>query len=211
MRKVFGTWALVGLIAFAPVAVLSVGQTAFAALPQPGDDLFGIYAGTNFNEDPSDDNPPYVDAVPGAVTVYVYLTNVTAPTIGAYEFALNYSGGTTPQILEMVLPPESIDLGNGKDFVVVLETPLPPDPFGHVILMSLTYLVTETAPVQIAVGPTSTPMLQNQISYLEAAMSPHIRAMNPLSGSFDDPIFSFNPTNPAVESTSWSDIKSKYR
>ena len=173
---------------------LLIPYGGFTAVPAPGDDLFGLYAYDNFNDDPSDDNPPCVDSGVGLVVVYVYLTNVTGPSIGAYEFALSCTGGSAPVMVDQGLPPQGVNFGSGNEYIVGVGTPLLPDQYGHAILMSPTYFVSDLSPVYVFVGPTSIPCVPDQISYVEYDDPSIIHAMNPASGDFANIIFIFNPT-----------------
>ena len=198
-------WALIAII-------LSVSHGGLAAVPPAGDDVFGMYADNNFNDDPSDENPPWVDPAYGLVTVYVYLTNVTGPAIGAYEFALSYTGGLAPVVVDAGLPPQGVNFGSDNEYIVGVGTALLPDQYGHAILMSPTYFVVDTEWVNVYVGPTSIPTVPDQISYVEYDDPSIIHAMNPASGSFGMRIFSFNDGGcPAVECVTWTDVKIAYR
>ena len=208
METAFYRVTILALVAI----ILSVSHGSFAAVPAPGDDLFGIYGNNNFNDDPSDENPPWVDPASGLVTVYVYLTNVTGPAIGAYEFALSYTGGLAPVMVDQGLPLQGVNFGSANEFIVGVGTPLVPDQYGHAILMSPTYFVVDVSPVYVYVEPTSVPSVPDQISYVEYDDVSIIHAMNPASGDFANIIFIFNPTpDPAFGSVRWGEVKALYR
>ena len=171
--------------------ILLFSHSSLAAVPPLGDDLFGMYAYDNFNDDPSDENPPYAYPASGLVVVYIYLTNVTGPSIGAYEFTLSYSGGSAPVIVDEGLPPQGVNIGSDGEFIVGVGTPLLPDQYGNAILMSPTYFVSDGTPVHVFVGPTSIPIVPDQISYVEYDDPSIIHAMNPASGDFANIIFEF--------------------
>ena len=185
-KTFYGTAALT----FVAICLVSP-HSGLAAVPPPGDDLFGLYAYDNFNDDPSDENPPYAYPASGLVVVYIYLTNVTGPSIGAYEFALSYSGGSAPVIVDEGLPPQGVNFGSDGEFIVGVGTPLLPDQYGHAILMSPTYFVSDLSPVHVFVGPTSIPTVPDQISYVEYDDPSIIHAMNPASDDFANIIFEF--------------------
>jgi len=189
---------------------LSPAQSGFAAVPPAGDDLFGLYAFDNFNDDPSDDNPSFLDGL-GVMTVYVYLTHVTAPTIGGYEFALGYEPqAVAPVVVDVALPPDASYGGEGGEIVVILGSPFLPDEYGHAILATLQYFVSNTEEVLVRVSPISVPTMPDQIVYWEFDDPALVHIMNTPSGSFETPIFSFNLQVPVAD-TAWSGVKSLYR
>ena len=192
------------------VLALSTAQASQAAVPPAGDDLFGLYAFDNFNGDPSDDNPNFVDGL-GLMTVYIYLTHVTARTIGGYEFALSYEPqAIAPVMVDVALPPAGVDSGEENEFIVVFGSPFLPDEYGHAILATLQYLVSVTEEVLVRVGPVLVPTVPDQIVYIEFDDPALIHTMNTLSGSFETPIFSFNLQVPVAD-TAWSGVKALYR
>jgi hypothetical protein len=171
-----------------------------------------MYADDNFNDDTSDDNPTFLFIELGVVQVYIYLTNVSASAIGGFDFALAYTGpGEPPVMVDSGLPPYSINIAPPPEFMVGLGIPLLPDEYGHAILMSPTYFVYDSNPVYVLVTPTSTPLIPDQIVYVEFD-DPYItHIMNPASGNFVDPIFAFNTGLVAIEATTWSAVKGLYR
>ena len=190
---------------------LTLSHYVHAAVPPPGEDLFGMYADNNFNDDPSDENRPYVVGE-GLIQVYIYLTNVGWPDIGAFEFALAYSGaGEPPDIVDLGLPPQGVNFGSGSEYLVGVNTPLLPDEYGHAILMSPTYFVVDSDPVYVSVTPTSVPAVPDQISYAPYDDISIIFAMHPASGNFVDPIFAFNSELVSTEGATWTAVKALYR
>lgn len=198
------------LVALAALALLTP-QAGLAAMRPAGEDVFGIYANNNFNGDPSDENPPFVNPANGIVPVYIYLTNVTGPAIGAFEFALSYTGGPAPVVVDQGLPPQGVNFGSGNEFIVGVGTPLVPDQYGNAILMSPDFFVSDPSAVSIFVVPTSIPTVPGQITYVEFDDVSIQHAMNPASGSFDDRIFAFNEDIVENEGTTWTDVKALYR
>jgi len=207
MRRMISAFVLVALAALA----LLTPQAGMAAMRPAGEDVFGLYSLNNFNGDPSDENPPFVNPAAGIVQTYLYLTDVSAPAIGAYEFALSYTGGSAPVVVDAGLPPQGVNFGSGNEYIVGVGTPLVPDQFGNVILMSPQFFVSDPAAVSIFVVPTSIPTVPDQITYVEFDDVSIQHAMNPASGSFNDRIFAFNEDIIATENSSWSDVKSMYR
>ena len=208
MKNAKHTIFLAALVLFA----LPLSHYAYAAVPPPGEDLFGMYADDNFNDDASDENPTFVITDVGIVQVYIYLTNVGAPSIGAYEFALAYSGpGEPPIMTDLGLPPQGINFGTFPDYIVGVGTALLPDEYGHVILMSPQYFVFASEPAYVSVTPTSVPAVPDQISYVEFDDTSILHAMNPASGNFVDPIFAFNTGLVATEGATWTAVKGLYR
>ena len=190
---------------------LPLSHYGYAAVPPPGRDLFGMYADDNFNDDASDENPTFVIGE-GLIQVYIYLTNVWWPDIGAFEFALAYSGpGEPPDIVDWGLPPQGVNFGSGSEYIVGVNTPLLPDEYGHAILMSPTYFVADSDPVYVSVTPTSVPAVPDQISYVPFDDISIIFAMHPASGNFVDPIFAFNTGIVATASATWTAVKALYR
>ena len=186
-------------------------HNGLTAIPPDGEDVFGMYANDNFNDDPSDENPPYVIGE-GLIQVYIYLTNVSAPAITAFEFALVYTGpGEAPDMTDLGLPPSGgTNFGTPPDYIVGLATPLLRDEYGHAILMSPTYFVAHSDPVYVLVTPVSTPSIPGQICYAQTG-SIELFVMNPASGNFVDPIFAFNAGIVATENATWSAVKGLYR
>ena len=199
------------LVALAALTLLTP-QTGMAAMRPAGEDVFGIYANNNFNGDASDENPPYINpAGVGIEQTYIYLTNVIAPNIGAFEFALSYTGGSAPIITDQGLPPEGVNFGTGNEFFVGVGTPLVPDQYGNVILMSPQYFVSDQTPVSVFVGPVSIPHTPGEITYVEFDDVSIAHFMTPASGDFGARIFAFNETIVENEGTTWTDVKSLYR
>ena len=208
MKNAKHTIALAVLVMLA----LPLSHYVYAAVPPPGEDLFGMYADDNFNDDASDENPTFVFIDLGVVQVYIYLTNVSAPSIGAYEFTLAYSGpGEPPIIIDLGLPPGGMNFGSGNEYYVGFGIPLLPDEYGHAILMSPQYFVSNSDPVYVSVTPASIPSIPDQISYVEYDDTSIFHAMNPASGNFVDPIFAFNTGLLATEDATWSGVKALYR
>jgi hypothetical protein len=208
MQSVRRTVVLAALIAFAAPAV----PPAEAAVPPPGTDLFGMYADNNFNGDPSDENPTFVHVELATVQVFIYLTGISAPSIGAYEFALAYSGpGEAPYLSDDGLPAQAINVGTYPDFIIGVATPLLPDEFGNAILMAPSYFVIDPEPAYVAVTPTSIPYIPDQITYVEYDDPTIAHAMYPASENFVDPIFAFNTGLIGTSSATWSAVKALYR
>ncbi len=200
------------VLAVLVMLALPLSHYVYAAVPPPGEDLFGMYADNNFNDDASDENPTFVITDVGMVQVYIYLTNVSAPSIGAFEFALAYSGpGEPPIMTDLGLPPQGLNFGTYPDYIVGVGTPLLPDEYGHVILMSPQYFVFASEPAYVSVTPVSMPTVPDQISYMEFENTSVVHAMNPASGNFVDPIFAFNTGLVATEVTTWTEVKVLYR
>jgi len=192
--------------------VWPLSHYVYAAVPPPGEDLFGMYADNNFNDDASDENPTFVITDVGVVQVYIYLTNVSAPSIGAFEFALAYSGpGEPPIMVDQGLPFQGINFGTYPDFLVGVATPLLPDEYGHAILMLPQYFVFVSDPAYVSVTPMSTPSVPDQISYVDFYDSSTILPMYSASGNFIDPIFAINTGLVATEVTTWTAVKGLYR
>ena len=207
MKNARHTIFLAALVSLA----LPLSHYTYAAAPPPGEDLFGMYADNNFNDDPSDENPTFVIGE-GLIQVYIYLTNVIYQSIGAFEFALAYSGpGESPVMTDLGLPPGGTNFGTPPDYIVGLAAPLFTDEYGHAILMSPTYVVLDSDPVYVSVTPTSVPWLPEQISYVPGGTLPILCVMHPASGNFVDPIFAFNSGLVATESATWSGVKALYR
>lgn len=182
-----------------------------AAVPPPGDDLFGLYADDNFNDDASDENPTFAYGV-GEVEVYVYLTNVSAQAVGAYEFGLDFSGPGQPPIwLYDDLPPGGINFFTPPEYVVGVAEPLFPDEYGHAILLVQHYFVVDSEPVYVTVTPISVPSVPDQISYVDWFDVNTILPMFSASSNFQDPIFAFNTGLVPAENSTWSEVKSLYR
>jgi len=208
MRKIEFLIALSALI----LLVFPLPQSIYGAVPPPGDDVFGMYADDNFNDDASDENPTFVFIELGVVQVFIYLTNVSAPTIGGYEFALAYdSSGELPIVVDAGLPPYSFNVAPLPEYVVGLAVPMLPDEYGHAILATPVYFVYVSTPVYVSVTPTSMPMVPDQIIYIEFDDTSIWHAMHPASGNFIDPIFAFNMGIVAVENATWTDVKALYR
>ena len=207
MRRMISTFVLVALAALA----LLTPQAGMAAMRPAGEDVFGLYSLNNFNGDPGDENPPFVNPAAGIVQTYIYLTNVTAPAIGAFEFALTYTGGSAPVVVDAGLPPQGVNFGSGNEYIVGVGTPLVPDQYGNVILLSPQFFVSDPAAVYTFVEPVSIPHTPDQISYVEFDDVSIVHAMNPASGSVNERIFAFNDTIVENEDTSWTDVKSLYR
>jgi len=207
MKNAKHTIVLAALVLFA----LPFAQYVNAAVPPPGEDLFGMYADNNFNDDASDENPTFVIG-DGVIQVYIYLTNVSAPAIGAFDFALVYTGGSAPIVVDEGLPPEGVNYSpNPNEYIVGVGIPLVPDQYGHAILMSPTYFVGDADPVYVSVTPTSIPVVPNQIVYVEFDDVSFVHFMNPASGNFVDPIFAFNTGLVAIASATWTAVKGLYR
>ena len=208
MKSAQHTIALAVLV----MLVWPLSHYVHAAVPPPGEDLFGMYADNNFNDDASDENPTFVITDVGVVQVYIYLTNVSAPSIGAFEFALAYSGpGEPPILVDQGLPFQGINFGTYPDFLVGVATPLLPDEYGHAILMSPQYFVFASDPAYVSVTPTSLPTSPGEILYMWGESMQILVYMNPASGNFVDPIFAFNAELVATEATTWSEVKALYR
>ncbi len=199
------------LVALAALALLTP-QAGMAAMRPAGDDVFGIYASNNFNGDAGDENPPYINpAGVGIEQTYIYLTNVTGPALGAYEFALSFTGGSAPIVTDAGLPPQGVNFGNGNEYIIGVGTPLVPDQYGNVILLSPQFFVSDQTPVSVFVGPVSLPHTPGEITYVEFDDVSLSHFMTPASGDFADRIFAFNETIVENEGTSWTDVKSMYR
>ena len=132
------------------------------------------------------------------------------PAIGAFEFALSYDG-VAPVVVDAGLPPQGVNFGSGNEYIVGVGTPLVPDQFGNVILLSPQFFVSDANQTDVMVEPTSIPTVPDQITYVEFDDVSIQHAMNPASGSFVDRIFAFNGVIVDNEGTSWSDVKSMYR
>ena len=85
-------------------------------------------------------------------------------------------------------------------------TPLLPDEYGDVILMSSSYFVYDPEAPYVSVMPTSVPNIPDQITYVEYDDPEIAHAMNPASENFVDPIFRFNTGLVAIESTTWGSV-----
>jgi len=208
MKNAKHTTFLAALVLFA----LPFAQYVDAAVPPPGEDLFGMYADNNFNDDASDENPTFVIIDVGVVQVYIYLTNVSAPSIGGFEFALAYTGpGEPPIMIDLGLPPQGYNIAPPPEFLVGVGSPLLPDEYGHAILMSPQYFVFDSEPVYASVTPLSIPHTPDQIGYVEFDDVSIWHAMDLASGNFVDPIFAFNAGIVATENATWSAVKGLYR
>jgi hypothetical protein len=198
------------LVALAALALLTP-QAGLAAMRPAGEDVFGMYANNNFNGDPSDENPPYIDPAFGQVQAYIYLTNVTAPDIGGFEFTLTFDDPAGIIVWSSGLPAESTNFAEAPMYIVGLGNPLLPDQYGNVILMSPEFFVTVTTPILTSVGPSVPATVPDQMTYVEYFQPVNQHAMNPASGNFVDPIFAFSDVIVENEGTTWSDVKSMYR
>lgn len=80
---------------------------------------------------------------------------------------------------------------------------------GAALLVSYTFMNLNPAPVMVYVGPTSSPSIPGEMSYV--SNSPSREIMNPSSGYPDSPIFCFNGCPVPVTNSSFGAIKAVYR
>ena len=81
-----------------------------------------------------------------------------------------------------------------------------------VVLIKFGFVAFSANPVLVTLGPTITnPAVEGQMTFM--AVSPDLRAMYPSSGSFDDPVFTFNVEGGAVptENESFGSVKALFR
>ena len=194
---VFTLWALPAIVIMAPQSVL-------AQWPPPGDDVLGMYYG-------DDHEVQYEVGFAQADPISVILTNVSGASVGGFEFVLSYY----PDVLAMT------DMGltnavnyapeNSGQYLVAFTSP-PPISTGHATLCEPEYFCFTEDPVYFFVGPLDNPTIPEAIIYNEFDDVSQVYEMTPWSGSFEDPIFAFNPEMPnPKENRTWTELKSLFR
>ena len=146
----------------ARAALLLFVVTLLAAAPAGAQVELGLYWDTAYTTIHGQ-----VDPVPGVQRGYVVLNNVSDP-LGAlgWEFCLDAAGRA--QVVGVTYNGNAINLAEPPCFVVGLAAPAPNDG-GRVLLASVDFLVPFTLPVLFTAGPTSTPSVPNQMSWIPAS------------------------------------------
>ncbi len=113
------------------------------------------------------------------LNLQVRLLNPTAPNgFNAFEFKLKLPPNTF--LLNTILPPGSINIGNGEDFIVGVGTcqPAVNDQF---VFMEFVILKVDTIPGDFFLQPTDMPSLPGEMAYQDCSGPPLI-PMYPISG-----------------------------
>jgi hypothetical protein len=193
---VFTLWAL-------PAIAILVPQSVLAQWPPPGDDVLGMYYG-------DDHDNRYELGFAQSDPVSVILTNVSGASVGGFEFVLLFD------ISVMVMT----DMGltnavnyapeNSGQYLVAFTSP-PPISTGHATLCEPAFFCFTDDPVYFFVVPLDNPTIPEAIIYNEFDNISLVHEMTPVSGSFEDPIFVFNPEFPIPEENrTWSELKSLF-
>ena len=154
--------------------------------------------------------------------VYLVLTKPTDPdtgipydTVNAFECRLEFSPAGNLFLLQSILPPTSINIGDvdhinegyleyivgiGNDWPVTNES---------VVLIEFTFLHAAPGVIEVFLAPTSYPYQPDTIVYQSEVG--HLVPMYPISGSFDAPVFLFEGEAVAVENQSFGSLKALYR
>lgn len=160
------------------------------------------------------------------VDVFLVLTKPTDMVIGVpysnirgFECQLNFSPVGGLFLLNEILPPNSINIGDNShlgdgylEYIVgVPDEMLVTDE--SVVLIQFTFLNNNAGPVEVTLNPTSVPCNPNEMNFVsyEFGEPYYCTIMHPVSGSHDDPVFIFNGEAVAVEQESFGKVKALYR
>lgn len=162
------------------------------------------------------------------VNVYLVLTKPTnlevwepISTLAVFETQLNFNpiGGVV--LLADALPEPAINFGDAGhindgylEYIVGAYFPYSwPVTDESIVLITFTFINTNSGAVEITLGPVSYPTIPGQMVFgtrdYEAPF--HFEFMYPISGSYDTPVFLFNGEAVAVENASFGSVKALYR
>jgi len=144
-----------------------------AVVFENGDINFNPPAGTPFNID------------------VVLLNPTDANGFNAFEFKLKLPTDTF--ILSTVLPPNSINIGVGEDFIVGVANCVPPVNT-RLTFVTLTLLKVDSNPGEFFFRPTDAPSRPGEIVYQGCAQQGLLIPMYPISGDFLLPVAQINGT-----------------
>jgi hypothetical protein len=189
-----------GLLALALLAGV------LAAEPAHGGDILGIYT------DSAGTGGSYLDISTGSATVYLVLTDISRPCgICGWECRLDGDWDTNTNISyigDTLHGPQSINVYAFPEYGVGMDC-LGQDPNGNIWLASWTFLFLAPETMHLYLGPCNNPMIPGLMVYLDSDNVDMLWPMYPSSGSFDLPVFGFNPV--PAQSTSFGQLKACYR
>lgn len=171
---------------------------ASVTLPQPGQNLLGIYFDFDYSQNCR-------TAEPGEyIGCFLVLTNATAELVGGWECSILIDGAVFSQFFPTG---GAVDMGEGEEnFIVTLDPPLA---VGRpVVLMGINILVDDD-PVAYHVG-ASRPSRLGTPAY-QAPGGPAL-PLNAATGSFDRPLAVINSECvTSQDSNTWGRLKNLYR
>jgi hypothetical protein len=187
--------------------LLAAGQTPIP----PDDDMLGLWTAPDFEGE----NLTHVSGIAefSVFNVYLLLTNPSANPVLGFECALSFDYSS--QVLSTFYPEEAVNALGEPEYRV--NFPKPCIAAGGVVYLARIEIILQNDDDYIYLGPVASPTVPGAIVYESSdAASPRPTAEVPMtnrSGDFSVPVFAVNPDfgGPAVEATSWSQIRSCYR
>ncbi len=168
----------------------------------------------------------YIVGVP--VEIYLVLTKPADAQNGyepfahvqGFELALHFEPNPTGDLFKLFeeLPEGSVNVGDNSDinqgflaYVVGISSSYPLMVTDEsVVLMTLHFFKLSSSPTAVTLKPTSPASIPGQLAFLGESYE-QLRAMYPVSGSHDAPVFFFNDIAVAVENESFGSVKALYR
>ena len=190
------------LVAMLPVAALAVID--------PDPDLLGIYFDTQ-----ADENCLQVDS---GVTfnAYVILTNTSQDGIEAFEFSYeneydsDYSGMFV--MLGQTLPPHAINVGSGDSSSGSIQTGLAVPLYSEsaMVLVTWQYLVLNSFPVMMYLGPAGIPSLDEGLPVVQNS-NHELISVGVIGGNVNRSVAAVNGVCGAEVEMHWGTVKSQFR
>ena len=142
------------------LALTCFASSAFA-INDTGTNSLGVYFDAEFNQNCVD----YVPAAP--FDMYFVLANCSVPAIGGYEFAWALDPDPAGQyfILNTILPPSSLNIGDNNNLIVGIGTPLATEPATVLVTFSVMVL-TPGVMANITVGPATPASIEGESAFV---------------------------------------------
>lgn len=155
------------------LAVLFIGNTAFAIL-DTGPNSLGVYFDFGTFEQNCID-PPYVEPF----TLYFVMANCTQSSIGGFEFswAMDPDPGAMVIIIGVLLPPNSLNIGDNNNFIVGLGSPLATGPATVLVELTLLNLLPDLA-AHLTLGPVTPASIPGQTAFVDGIDTSILLPMN---------------------------------
>ena len=199
------------------LASLFVASSALAVVvPDDGENSFGVY----FDVDGNMVNSVMLSS--GLIDMYLVMAGVTAPTVAAWEVALDFDSSLA-LITGAGIVGDGVNFATLPMYIVGLGTPLPPDGDGNFTLaVSTFFLMVPDAVVDIFAGPADPASIPGVPAYVNGEdltdIIPMVFSVD-MDGQYVDddgwttvPIASVNGEGGvANESATWGSVKSLYR
>jgi hypothetical protein len=162
------------------------------------------------------------DQVSTPVNLYLVLTRPAAvdgtPYAGitAFDCQLNFNPIGGIFVTNNALNGEGFNIGETGaiaegylEFIVGFADVVTAEPDGSLLLVTLQFINSNIDRVDVTLSPASIPSIPGTMGFLP--VDPPLVEMFPSSGSYDDPIFSFNAEATPVEEESFGSVKALYR